>query len=276
MAITNPFKDLTPTQRNLAIGGSALVAGYLVISHHSKTGSWNPFGASPATGSGSGGQATSIDPVTGLAYSQDNVTDPLTGETYLAEANQYGSVQAAESAVSAYGQSTASGSGIPVNPASPQPSGTPNTPVGSNVYTSNQAWAQAATAGLADIGYNETDVATALGDYLTQTPVTAAQKSLIDTAIAEYGPAPVGNLQIILVPTQHPGNTMVTVPDEIGSSQEDAFKHVAELGLKARGTPVKPGKVLYVKSQSPKAGTQVTKGSTVVFTSVISPPNKQP
>jgi hypothetical protein len=39
---------------------------------------------------------TGIDPVTGLPYSEDQTVDPITGQSYLAEAQEYGSVQAAE------------------------------------------------------------------------------------------------------------------------------------------------------------------------------------
>ena len=202
----NPFKSLSKPQLYAAIAGAAGIGGYMIYDHHKKTGSWNPWSSATAATT-SAGTAASIDPITGLAYSQDNATDPVTGQQYLAEAEQYGSVAAAEAAVSAFGQSTATGSGIGVNPASPASSGSINTPVGTSVYTSNAAWAQAATAGLADVGYSETDVATALGDYLTQTPLTPAQAQLVNVAIAEYGPAPVGNLQVILQPASQPSTT---------------------------------------------------------------------
>jgi hypothetical protein len=203
MPIENPFKDLSKNQRYAVIAGGALIGGYAVYHHHSVTGSWNPF--SKATAASSGTAASGIDPITGLAYSDDSATDPITGMQYLAEAEQYGSVATAEAATTAYGQSTATGSGIPVNPASPASSGSINTPVGTNIYTSNAAWSQAATAGLVDVGYQGTDVASALGAYLTQTPETPAQAALVKTAIAEFGPAPVGNLQIVLAPASGPG-----------------------------------------------------------------------
>lgn len=205
MAFQNPFKNLSrPQMYAVGIGGAA-IGGYALYAHHKKTGSWSPFSTGTAATASTG--ATGTDPVTGLPYSQDGETDPITGQTYLAEAQQYGSVQAAEASVSAFGQSTATGSGIGVNPASPASSGSINTPVGTSVYTSNAAWAQAATAGLTDVGYSGTDVATALGDYLTQTPLTPAQATLVNTAIAEYGPAPVGSLQVIMQPVSQPSTT---------------------------------------------------------------------
>jgi hypothetical protein len=205
MAFENPFKNLSKTQKYVVAGGGLAIGVFALVAHHKKTGSWSPFASGTAATATTG--ATGTDPVTGMPYTDDTVIDPITGQAYLAEAEQYGSVAAAEASVSAYGQSTATGSGIPVNPASPASSGSINTPVGTSVYTSNAAWAQAATAGLTDVGYSGTDVATALGDYLTQTPVTAAQATLINTAIAEYGPAPVGSLQVILQPVKGPSTT---------------------------------------------------------------------
>jgi hypothetical protein len=205
----NPFKRLSKTQLYITVGGAGLIAAYFVIHHHSTSGSWNPWSSGTA-GTGTAATGTSIDPITGLAYSDDNATDPLTGQGYLAEAQQYGSVAAAEASVSAYGTSTATGSGIGVNPASPASTGTVNTVVGTSVYTSNAAWAQAATNGLVSVGYDGTQVATALGDYLTQTPVTPGQAQLINTAIAEYGPAPTGNLQIIAATGTPTGITSTT------------------------------------------------------------------
>jgi hypothetical protein len=140
-----------------------------------------------------------------MPYSTDDATDPITGLQYLQEANQYGSVAAAEASVAAYGQSTATGSGIPVNPASPFSQGSLNTPVGTNVYTSNAAWAQAATAGLVSVGYDGPTVASALGKYLTEKPATPDEITIINTAIAEYGAAPVGALQVIPAPAAGPG-----------------------------------------------------------------------
>jgi hypothetical protein len=208
MPVTNPFSGLSKNQRYIVIGGGALIAVFAVIQRHKSTGSWNPLStgtaanSTPAPGSTA---ASGTDPITGMPYSDDNATDPQTGLQYLAEADQYGSVAAAEASVSSFGQSTATGSGIPVNPASPASSGTINTPVGTNIYTSNAAWAQAATAGLVSVGYDGPTVANALGGYLTQKPVTPAQISIINTAIAEYGPAPVGQLQVIPAPASGPG-----------------------------------------------------------------------
>lgn len=269
----NPLKNLSKTQRNVAIGGAAVIGGILVVKHHSSTGSWNPWSS---TTKGSNGSPNAIDPVTGMAYSQDNVVDPLTGQTYLAEAEQYGSVQAAESAVSSFGTSSNTGSGIPVNPASSQSSDS-STTVGS-AYTSNAAWAQAATAGLADIGYPETDVATALGDYLTATPVTSVQAGYIRTAIAEFDNPPIGTFQIILAPDKKPGAGQSMVPPVIGTELVNAQRIIADAGLKstARGPVFTAGKgTRIVVNQVPQPQTKVTRNSTVILTYEIQSVPKQ-
>lgn len=219
MPFTNPLASMKPWQRNTVIAGSIAIGGYLIYSHHKNTGSWNPFSTATAAPAGNTSAASGNDPITGLPFSDDSATDPLTNQQYLAEAEQYGSVAAAEASVSQYGQSTATGSGIPVNPASPASSGSVNTVVGTSVYTSNAAWSQAATAGLVSVGYDGPTVAAALGAYTTQTPLTPAQITIVNTAISEYGPAPVGNLQVIPQPASGPGQSIpVTAPSVDGSS----------------------------------------------------------
>lgn len=263
--VKNPFKNLSKPQVYAVIGGSVIIGGYVEYRHHKSTGSWNPFNSGSAAGNGTG-----IDPVTGMPYSQDNAIDPITNLPYLAEAQQYGSVQAAESSVSAYGQSSASGTGIAPNVdtggggSNPAPGS-----VGSSTYTSNAAWAQAATAGLADIGYPETDVATALGDYLTGTPVTPTQAGYIQTALAEFGQPPVGTFQIIRQPVTTPGPEMKTVPYVEGLDLEEAQRDVTAAGLKS--TAAGPAFIAgtgtrIVTGQSPAAGTKLTANSNVKLT----------
>jgi hypothetical protein len=277
----NPFDGLKPWQVWAAIGGGTAVGGYALYKHHESTGSWSPLkssSSSATSGTTSDGTATSIDPVTGLAYSDDSATDPLTGQTYLAEAQQYGSVSAAEASVSAFGQSSATGSGIPVNPASPASSGSINTPVGSSVYTSNAAWSTAVQAGLEDVSgstsYDGTDIGTALGDYLTQQPLTAAQAQVVNVAIGEFGPAPVGNLQVILKPTSVSSPTTsgtapsvpVVIPNVTSDRLADAAGALRNAGFKVDAPAEESGKIGTVTAQSPKAGTKAAKGSTVKLT----------
>lgn len=261
----NPLKGLSKSQRYGVMFGSLALGGFMVYRHHSSTGSWNPFSKAPANSTNSAGSATSIDPITGMAYSNDNATDPITGMTYLEEATQYGSVAAAEASVSAYGQSTASGTGIPVNPASPPSSGTPNAPVGSSVYTSDAAWSQAAQAGLTSIGYDGQSVANALGAWMTGTPQTPEQIKIINAAIAEFGKPPVGTYQIIPIPPQTPSPNTVKVPNVIGMKFGAARNSLTNASLKAKANPGWTVSKI-VQTQSPKAGSSVVSGSTVTVT----------
>lgn len=263
--IKNPFKGLSKPQLTAVIVGTVGLGGFVEYKHHKSTGSWNPFSKGTST-------ADQIDPVTGLAYSQDNAVDPVTGLSYLAEAQQYGSVQAADSTVSAYGQTSESGTGVPGGPGPGSGGGgsnpSPNS-VGSATYTSNAAWAQAATAGLADIGYPETAVATALGDYLTGTPVDDTQVNYINAALAEFGPPPIGVFQIIRKPIHTPGPDMKTVPYVIGLDLEEAQRDVSGAGLKstAHGPSFVAGTgTRIVTAASPGAGTKLTANSTVKLT----------
>lgn len=267
--VKNPLKGLSKPEITAVIAGSLAVGGLIEYRHHKSTGSWNPFNHGSSAASGS-----QIDPVTGLPVSEDNSVDPATGLTYLAEAQQYGSVQAAESSVSQFGQSSASGTGVApdINAGGGGSTASPGS-VGSAVYTSNAAWAQAATAGLADVGFPETDVATALGDYLTATPVTPTQANYIQTALAEFGNPPVGVFQIIRQPVKPPGTQMQVVPYVIGLDLEQAQRDITDAGLKstASGPAFKAGGgVREVTAESPSAGTKLTPNSNVKLTYKVS------
>ena len=190
------------TPAAVAVGGGSLVAVYFAYKQHK---------ASSASASAT--DPTAIDPVTGLPYSQDNQIDPLTGMAYLAEAQQYGSVSAAEQATageasaslsSAYGSSPyETGSGVVGS------SGT--TSISSGGYASNAAWAQAVTAGLTALGYTSTDISAALGMYLGGLPLTdlpdgQSAASIVEAALAEYGPPPVGSFTAVMPSTGSTGS----------------------------------------------------------------------
>lgn len=164
----------------------------------------------PILGSASSSSSTAtapnaIDPLTGLPTSMDSQTDPQTGQTYLAEAQAYGSVAAADSQLGGLGLDNGGGSAGNQVPAT-QPNGTVSgstNPPGSP-YSSNAGWAQAVQAGLVDVGYDATTVGRAIGEFLTGTPLDAADEAIVKTAIAEFGQPPVGNLQVISAPAAGP------------------------------------------------------------------------
>lgn len=237
-----------------AVGAGGAAAAFLVWKKHKASAS------ASATG-------MVTDPSTGTQYPADG-QDPVTGETYSQEIGQYGSVEAADQAVNAEQSSYLGTSGDLYGTgysASDYSTGTygATTTVSGSVYTSNSAWAQAATAGLASIGYTGTDVAAALGAYLDSQPLTAEQEPIVRTAIAEYGPPPVGTYTIISQPS---GNTTsastVAVPGVIGDSLPDARAAIQAAGLVYNG----PSQGSTVATQSPPAGTRVHPGSTVTVT----------
>lgn len=163
---------------------------------------------------------SAIDPVTGLPYSQDDQIDPLTGLAYLAEAQEYGSVQAAEQAVAAESAddlSSAGDSGLTGSSTGVSTGSGTVTDVPTSGYSTNAQWAAAVQAGLVDIGYSAADVAAALGAYLGSLPETAAQAGIVNTALAEYGPPPVGSFTVILATTTPPVSTGNPAPPVNGT-----------------------------------------------------------
>lgn len=162
-------------------------------------------GSSSAAGT-TASDSSAIDPVTDLPYSEDDQTDPATGMTYLTEAEEYGSVAAAEAAVSGQYQAATgedlSGldSGYPTIYPGTATSATPGS------YVTNAQWAQAVTQGLVGLGYSSTDVSAALGLYFQGLPLQPGSDgvsylSIIQAAVAEFGPPPVGNYAIIAPPS---------------------------------------------------------------------------
>lgn len=178
------------------VGGAVVVVGGVLVYRHYHGSS---SGSSSAASTGS-----AIDPVTGLPASEDNTVDPQTGMTYLAEAQEYGSVAAAESQVSgqysALGETAGAGidSGYPAYGYS-YPS---SSLTGGTSYATNAQWAQAVTAGLTGLGYSSTDIAAALGLYFQGMPLGtgsdgASYLQIVQAAVAEFGPPPVGSYNII-------------------------------------------------------------------------------
>lgn len=172
-------------------GGVAVVGGYLFWKHEAN---------SSAASSSSSSDSSAIDPVTGLPYSEDNTVDPATGLTYLAEAQEYGSVQAAEEMVtsgSAYYGDTGTGD---IDTGNPYPSTSTSTGSTATTYTTNAQWASAVQAGLVGVGYSSESIGTALGQYFAQMPENATSAGIMQVALAEFGPPPQGTYSIIPEP----------------------------------------------------------------------------
>jgi len=175
-----------------ALWGGGIGAGLVAVIYLRSRGAGSP--ASAQSGN---------DPLTGLPYSQDNQTDPQTGLPYLTEAQEYGSVAAADAAAgtaASSGYATSGGGGY-VGSAGYPTSTAAGSPSATQAYATNAAWSQAVTAGLASLGYTPTDVSAALGLYFADAPLSAVQASIVQAAIAEFGPAPQGTYSIIAAPS---------------------------------------------------------------------------
>lgn len=273
------FKNLPGWGKAAVIGGGGL-AVYALYRYKQNASASSSSSSTTST-------ANAIDPTTGMPYSEDNTVDPLTGETYLEEAQQYGSVSAAESAVSGgygatgYGSSLlADESGLAYGSSYSDGMDYGNTDTASTVeFPDNASWAQAAQAGLTGVGYTSTDVSGALGAYLARMPLSSTQVSIVQAAIAEYGPPPVGTYQIVSSSTGG-GTTSTggaTVPNVVGMDITDAANAVRADGLSWNGPPSVKGQVIYVTGQTPAAGTSVASGATVTVTvtstATVSVPN---
>lgn len=221
-----------------------------------------------AAASSTASSTTGVDPVTGLPYSQDNTVDPITGETYLQEAQQYGSVQAAESAVNSaagYGNGATGGySGVGYGTPSGDISYYGDTTAPTS-YATNAQWAQAVEAGMTNLGYAPTDVAAALGRYLADLSVTSAQATIIQSALAEWGPPPVGQFQIVQAPDTPPtttGTTTTTTPPPPAQTmtkpatptgvRATAYTNFIDVGWNA--VPGATGYTLHATYQEPASG----------------------
>lgn len=171
----NPFTGLSgPQKAMVAVGGSGAI--FLVFyERHKKTGTWNPFSsgnaATPAASVASSDSSSSGTSGTGLG------ADAGGGTGNLASIPSYGS-SADLSTSSPYTLNT--------------------------TYPSAQQWAQAAQSGLTSIGFDSQAVAEALGAYLAQKPLTAAQEQIVLTATGEYGTPNGANglpLQVVTQPS---------------------------------------------------------------------------
>ena len=220
----------------------------------------------------SASSSTVTDPTTGQTYPADG-TDPVTGLTYAAEISEYGSVEAAESAVTDentgdLGDESGLANGYSYSSGEPDYYGT-GTTSGTTGYTSNSDWASAVIAGLESLGFSSADVNGAIAAYLAGMSLTSTQASIVKAALGEFGPPPTGSFPVSVTPgSPAPATTQVTVPNVVGQPQEAAYALISEEGLKpATTTPPVKGKTIYVKSQDPTAGTKVDKGSKVTVTS---------
>lgn len=148
--------------------------------------------------------------------------------------------------------------------------GTPGYPVGPGSYSSNAQWGQAAEQSLGSTGADA--IAAALGKYLTGSPVTPDQITVIQQAIAVQGYPPVGgpngfppSYKTVENPPP-PQGQKVTVPNVVRQRVEEAEDRLNAAGLKSRTNIPRGNHPYIVTAQSPRAGAQVSKGSMVTLT----------
>jgi hypothetical protein len=254
------------------LGGSAALVVFLWYRHRK-----NASGASSGTSAGTPADTSSaatdpnaIDPATGVPYSQEygyTGIDPNTGLPYSQTA-----------AGGLYDPNT----GQYIYPGT----GTPPPTVPTATITTNAEWAQNAETYLtANAGVDMATLSAALGKYLTARQLTAAEQSLADQAIAFAGYPPVSGPGGY-PPAMHTQSTSsggsgggsggggtggskpppaakVLVPNVVRDRVEDANSALHALGLKSTFGARKPRTPYVVTAQTPRAGTQVAKGSTV-------------
>jgi hypothetical protein len=154
-------------------------------------------------------------------------------------------------------------------------------------FADNAAWAQAAEQYLGSDGADAT--AAAISKYIAGQQITAAQETVAEEAIAAEGYPPVAGangyppaMDVTGTPTgtgTPPGSTgAVTVPNVVGMRTADqAVPTIQAAGLAADytepGSGFSTSHIDYVFSQTPGAGTQVAKGSTVRLGSSSTKPN---
>lgn len=138
-------------------------------------------------------------------------------------------------------------------------------------FTTNGQWAQYVEQYMTQtLGANPETIGNALGKYITGQPVTAAQQSLIEQAIAFAGSPPVAGPNgmppsINLAAPKPPTATKIKVPSVTGKKYPAAAAELQAHHLRARRHPGEKA-VNTVISQDPAAGAEVTEGTTVTLT----------
>jgi hypothetical protein len=261
------FKGLKPWQKGaVVIGGIAVSGGALLYARKKKAAS-TTAAASPAALAAGTAAATVTDPTTGQSYPADSI-DPVTNLPYGLELQEYGSIVAADATAGAGGQ-TGYGYGSSQQNGYPQEN---EQGASSGTTATNAQWVAEVESALSALNYSDADIQQGLARYFSSSPQgTAADGTnlyqMMDTAIGEFGPPPSGTYALVRGgPPAGAGS--VAVPDVVGRTDLDT----AEGLIKAAGlVPLAAGDNATgnkgkVTSQSPAAGSKVTKGSSVTLT----------
>jgi hypothetical protein len=249
----------------LGAGGVAVIA-VVIIRKRSATSAAAAAGTAAALVTDpAGNQCASLDPSTG--YCPGTAADTA--------AQQAAAVNS--SADDADIDGGGGGSGYYYEPAT-----TGTSPTGSAVpaFTDNASWGQYVETAL---GSNGSDaIAAAIAKYLSGQPVTSAQQTTIEEAIAiaNYPPVTGANGDppsmtlttttpppTTVPPTSPPTSATVTVPGVVGDDAVNASSALQSAGLLMRPEPAAvKGKTHVITSQDPKKGATATRGATVTIT----------
>jgi len=233
-------------KKTIVIGAIGLTVGVVAIVIYRR----KAAGAAANSTNQTSDTSNAVDPNTGIPYAEelgsggDSGIDPSTGVPYADELGGYGGV----GGYSGFG----GGYGYPM----PQSNTSTST-------TSSGSWADQALTKMEQIGYNGRDVALALGKYLSNQPLTAQQKQIIQEALAFVPGGPLNKIHSYPHKGQNKDKShTVAVPDVIGKRWPVAVTALTVKGLKPKqGNP--QVKQLVIAREEPAAGTRVKRGTEV-------------
>jgi hypothetical protein len=227
------FKGLKTWQQVAIIGGGgAAVIGVVVYDKKAKAAKASAAEPAAVTAAAAGTTATAgeiEDPATGQYYPDDTV-DPETGLTYQQEITEYGSVAAADTEGLAD-----QGEQQDETPEEYEEEigGTSSGTTGATVAT-NAQWMAEVESGLSQQGYTASDIGQGIAGYFAGKPLgTSADGTnlytMMNLAVSEYGPAPVGDYPLLngggtssLPGTGSPPPATGTTPGDQGSTEAKA------------------------------------------------------
>lgn len=246
-----PFKKQTVA---IAVGGTAIL-GFVVYRRKQSAAAAAAASSTDTSGTGTDTTGSGID----LSTTPYDSSSYVSGDGTIVGYDQYGNP--------IYG----TGAG-----------GTGYTPTGTGVgsgpgtYTNNGQWAQAVEQYMGSNG--DDAIAAALGKYITGQPMTDAQVTIVQSAIAAFNYPPISgsdgyppNYKTTQPPPGTPGGgtggTNVKVPNVLGLRGEVARADITKAGLVPEQTPnsTPKGHSTRVTTQSPTSGKSVKKGSKVSY-----------
>jgi hypothetical protein len=253
-----------PVKKNTALIGGAAAIGVIIIAIMRKR-SAGAAASAPGTGmvtDPAGNQCSALNAATGYC--------PGTPQDVAAQQSAADGA-ALSSAADAGAAAGGGGGGYYI----PTATGTSATGSAVPAFTDNASWAQYAETALGSNGADP--VAAAVAKYLSGQPVTPAQQTTIEEAIAIANRPPVTGANgfppsMNLAPsgggggTPPPAAAKVRVPEITGDDVANAGSAIKALGLKMTPYPAAvKGKTHVVTAQNPGSGAIVAKGSTVTI-----------